>query len=81
MAGRRGRGRKKNGTLEEIAGIGIIAGGLYLILLHVLATSGTVATVAGLVVAALLVGARLGPWADRAARRCGVRIVRARRRR
>jgi hypothetical protein len=73
--------RRKHKTIDELMVVGIIAGLLYLILLHVVGTSGTTATFAGVALGGVLVGLCLRPWADRVARRFGLRIVRARGRR
>jgi hypothetical protein len=68
--------RRKHNTFDELMVVGAIAGGLYLVLRHLAGTPGTAAAFAAVALGGVLVGASLRPWADRLARRFGVRIVR-----
>lgn len=68
--------RRKHNTLDELMVVAAIAGGLYLALRYVVGTPGTAAAFAGVALGGVLVGASLRPWADRVARRFGVRVVR-----
>lgn len=68
--------RRKHTTLDELMVVASIAGVLYLLLRYVAGTPGVVAGYAAVGFGCLLVGACLRPWADRIARRFGVRVVR-----
>jgi queuine/archaeosine tRNA-ribosyltransferase len=70
------RRRRKHNTLDELMVVAAVAGGMYLLLRYVAGTPGTAAAFAGVALGGVLVGASLRPWADRIARRFGVRIVR-----
>jgi len=70
------RRRRKHNTLDELMVVVAIAGGLYLVLRHLAGTPGTAAAFAGVALGGVLVGASLRPWADRIARRFGIRVVR-----
>lgn len=67
--------RRKHKTIDELIAVGIIAEGMYLVLRYAAGTSGTTAAFAGVALGSLLVGLCLRPWADRLARRFGIRIV------
>ena len=72
--------RRKLKLRHELMLVGIAAGVMHLVLLHVAGTSGTAAGYAAVGFGGVLVGAYLRPWGDRLARRCGVRVVRGGRR-
>ncbi|MGH3380738.1 MAG: hypothetical protein ACRDP6_38990 [Actinoallomurus sp.] len=67
--------RRKSKTIDELMVVGITAGVLYLVLLYFAGTSGTTAGYGAVGLGGVLVGVYLRPWADRVARRFGVRIV------
>ncbi|MDN3356111.1 hypothetical protein [Actinomadura sp. DC4] len=69
--------RPKLKMLDELMIVGLSAGALYLVLVHVAGTSGTTAGYAAVFAGGVLVGGYLRPWGDRVARRLGVRIVRS----
>lgn len=68
--------RRKHTTFDELLVVGAVAGGLYLALRHLAGTPSTAAAFAAVALGGVLVGASLRPWADRIARRFGVRVVR-----
>jgi len=70
------RRRRKHTAFDELIVVGAIAGGLSLLLHYIAGAPGTAAAFAGVALGGVLVGASLRPWADRIARRFGVRIVR-----
>ena len=73
------RRRTRLGAPWELLGLTAVAGAVWLVLTDLLSVSHTPAGVLAGAVWGLLVGLRAHPWADRAARRIGFRIVRAKR--
>jgi drug/metabolite transporter (DMT)-like permease len=72
---RRRRGRL--GAPWELLAIVAVAGAVWLVLTDALHAEHTAAGIIAGAVGGVLVGFRAQPWADRTARRFGVRIVRA----
>lgn len=73
---RRSRKIKAPETVDEVLAVALAAGVLYLVLRHVAGTSSVTAGYVAVGFGGVLVGASLRPWADRFARRFGVRILR-----
>lgn len=64
--------------IDDVMVVAIAAGGIWLILAHLVGTAPSTAGYAATAVGAFLVGLFARPWADRALRRFGVRLVRVR---
>ncbi|GLY81805.1 hypothetical protein [Actinoallomurus iriomotensis] len=69
------RRTRKLKVVDELLSVAVVAAVTYLVLRYAAGTSGAAAGYGAAFLGGVLIGAYLRPWADRLARRFGVRIV------